>query len=95
MSEQRDGEDMTTDAHGLPVRFVNQVEAGKAEEAETFKECYLMMADQAEEVYQKATDPKVKLMALDIKRKLHKDAERANGTACKHRDRSTGHVDAA
>ena len=95
MSEQRDGEDMTTDAHGLPVRFVNQAEAEKAGDYESVRDTLLGMAEEAREVGRTAKDESVKLKALEIARKILKDAQGANSMASRHRDRATGHVDAA
>lgn len=95
MSEQRENENMATDAHGLPVKFVNQAEAGKAEEYESVRDTLLGMAEEAREVGRTAKDEGVKLKALETARKILKDAQGANAMASRHRDRATGHVDAA
>lgn len=95
MGEQRDAENVTTDAHGLPVRFVNGAEAERAQECESVRDTLLGMAEEAREVGRMAKDEGVKLRALETARKILKDAQGANSMASRHRDRATGHIDAA
>lgn len=95
MSEQREAARAATDAHGLPVAYVNGAEAAKAEECATVRDALLSMADDMRRAGAKAGDTPEKARAYETARKLYKDAQSANATALRHKDRSTGNTDAA
>ena len=95
MSEQRETAYMGTDAHGLPVAYVNEAEAAKAEECATVRDALLFMAEDLRREGAKAQGSAEKARAYGVARQLYKHAQAANATALRHRDRSTGNTDAA
>ena len=94
MNEQRESARTATDAHGLPVAYTNEGEAAKAAECETVRDALLSMAEDLRREGARAQGSAEKAKAYGVARLLYRDAQDANATVLRHRDRSTGNVEA-
>lgn len=81
-------------ARGIRTEYVNPVQAETARIYEDASRSLGEMAEEARRIAASQQDWQSKLRAINTARALIKDSVSMHVAACKHRDRSTGHVEA-